>query len=452
MDLKKSISLRSFFLKYFFTTILILLGLGLLLIGVFLLAIEKEFILPANAVERRIQHVEQQIKDSENFDPKIIPYGAKYILFSKDHKVLQGNMNLSEEKEAISIAKGNLNTGKNYYKVIPRKEGQCILRYQLKPRFQSELLNQYIPNLEMFIVFIFILLFLLASLAVSIYYAKNFNKELLKILEVSKKIKAQNLEFTIQNTKVKELNHILQSMSDMKEALKTSLKKQWEEEQLKKEQVAALAHDIKTPLTIIRGNIEILKEKSLGEENEYIYYALKNINDVEEYVKKLHEIAYMEKENTPNIETWDTKEFINEILQQSKILGKEKRLHIVYKDYSYPDKIQMDKRIITRAVMNVINNAIEYSPNKGNLFITTSTTEKYFTMTFEDEGQGFTKEDLKYGKEKFYQGDKSRTSHSHVGLGLYIVNQMIESHGGSLVLENSSSSNGAKVSIQIPIS
>ena len=102
----------------------------------------------------------------------------------------------------------------------------------------------------------------------------------------------QDLDFEVKNSDVKEFNEVLISISNMKIALKESLMMQWHMEKEKKNQICALAHDIKTPITIIKGNAELLKETQLCQEDrEFTDYIINNADKVEKYISILIDIS-----------------------------------------------------------------------------------------------------------------------------------------------------------------
>ena len=87
--------------------------------------------------------------------------------------------------------------------------------------------------------------------------------------------------------------------------------------------------------------------------------------------------------------------------------------------------------------MNVISNALDYSPPQGTIYVTVQKTDCFLHISITDEGGGFTPEALHHAQEQFFMGDKSRTSNMHFGMGLYITSSIIKQHGGQLVLSNS---------------
>ena len=104
-----------------------------------------------------------------------------------------------------------------------------------------------------------------------------------------------------------------------------------------------------------------------------------------------------------------------------------------------------------RAFLNILCNAKEHSPKNSTIKLLISSKADELQISIVDQGHGFTGEDLLYATDQFYQGDKSRHSKENYGIGLFVSEQIIKMHGGSIVLENRTDKIGAKVSILLPV-
>ena len=104
-----------------------------------------------------------------------------------------------------------------------------------------------------------------------------------------------------------------------------------------------------------------------------------------------------------------------------------------------------------RAFLNILSNAKEHSPKNSTIKLLISSKADKLEISILDQGHGFTGEDLLYATDQFYQGDKSRHSKENYGIGLFVSEQIINMHWGSLVLENRTDTIGAKVSILLPV-
>jgi len=114
-----------------------------------------------------------------------------------------------------------------------------------------------------------------------------------------------------------------------------------------------------------------------------------------------------------------------------------------------PKWICVNEKLLIRSWENLVYNAIEYTPQGGMIRICISEGNEQLEISVEDEGSGFSAEDLQSAKKLFYQGDKSRHSRKHYGMGLYLAEQFAKENGGSLALANSTRMKGAWVRLRI---
>ena len=287
---------------------------------------------------------------------------------------------------------------------------------------------------------------------ITLLFSRKLKKRLSSIIELTEKIKEQDLDFQAKRTDITELNYVIDSIDSMKEAFKESLIKNWSMEQTKREQIAALAHDIKTPLTVIRGNTELLSLTELSDrQKDFVNYSLNNIDRVELLLKNLSELNKGKNIDKDLHAVLATDKFITQIGEEIKALAIAKRrsINIINKLYANI-YINADIDLLNRAVMNIVSNAINYSEKDTDIEVDFSLADKCFLIKCIDKGRGFSKEDLKKAKEQFYRGDKSRSNTEHSGLGLSITDDIVSSFGGELRLENNTDS-GASVSILIPV-
>ena len=109
----------------------------------------------------------------------------------------------------------------------------------------------------------------------SMFFGKKMKEKIQPVMKAVEKIKNQDLEYEVSYCGVKEIDDCLLSINEMRIALKDSLERQWQTEQDKNRQMSALAHDIKTPLTVVRGNAELLSETDLTEEQKNFQIVLR---------------------------------------------------------------------------------------------------------------------------------------------------------------------------------
>ena len=245
----------------------------------------------------------------------------------------------------------------------------------------------------------------------------------------------------------------MDSLYKMKCALKESLEEQWNQEKETQEQIAALAHDIKTPLTIIKGNAQLLEEGSLAEEEqEYNQYILRNVAEIEHYLALLREMLMSPKESVVE-EKISCQELGERLEEQARILAAASRQEVLSIKGELAGEARCDYSQIERAWNNLIGNALEYNPEgkelRIDLQIVLEEGQAYLAAKVTDWGRGFDARDLAHATEQFYQGDESRHGRSHHGIGLYTAARFAKAQGGRLLLSNSEETGGGEVTLYL---
>ena len=142
--------------------------------------------------------------------------------------------------------------------------------------------------------------------------------------------------------------------------------------------------------------------------------------------------------------------YVEQLRGQIDALCQTKKIGLQMELEHLPDVLSADKLLLERAIMNVINNAMDYSPQDSSIHISIIGGKQHLKITVTDAGPGFSQEDLLHAKEQFYMADHSRSSNMHFGMGLFITKSIVQQHGGQLDLSNSEKTGGAQVTISIP--
>ena len=455
MELKtKGQSLKHILFKY-----LLSIGLGLVLsVGLILVFISAsykfEWIFPANYTENLILEKRTDIATSKNFDKSLLPNNTSYLFLSKDEKVVETNMNKNMQDIAFNYHhKGSGYSNANLsFMEIQRSDGYVLVAYNLKPYYKSTWMQKNLPQINILLLILLIIFCLISIVTTTLIWAKKISKELNPLLEASEKIRKQNLDFQVKKSNIQEFNAILDSLEKMKVGLSESLRTNWREEEKKRNQISALSHDIKTPLSIIKGNSELLGETNLTEDQEsYLGYIRKNTNRIGKYIETLMLVNKSNQANELNFIEIRAKEFVENIEKLAKEFTSTYKLNLL-EDINYDDYfLIVDLKNFERAFLNILSNAEEHSPKNSTIELLICSKADELQISIVDQGHGFSSEDLLYATDQFYQGDKSRHSKENYGIGLFVSEQIINMHGGSLILENRTDTMGAKVSILLPV-
>jgi signal transduction histidine kinase len=288
--------------------------------------------------------------------------------------------------------------------------------------------------------FIFIIVF-------TYIYAKKLSREINKpvniLLKASEKIKNRDLDFTIEYNENDEFTKLCNAFEEMRVNLKDSLTKQWSLEQSRRENIANITHDLKTPLTIVSTYSEALMDNDIKGDKlkDYIEVIRRNNQRALVLLDDMNKISNIESPDfILNPIDVNIVEFLKLKEKDYKLLCQEKGINFKmditdFRKNNFVDKF--DTKSIEQALDNCISNSIRYTEKGGDITLTILCTDKEIEFSIIDTGTGFTNEDLKNLFNKFYKGDKSRSfTTGHSGLGMYIAKTIVEKHGGNIEAKN----------------
>lgn len=452
VEKRRSSTLSGIFLRYVLAMLGLLLTLGICTALIFNILVNLGGIYPANYAERKINEAYDTIQNADEVTEEMIPVLCRYVIFSEDGEVLGGNMEEDSVKIAWNVANHGTASGDYFYKVIPRPDESVVLQYSLTPQYQSAFLREHFIEPQNLMTIIVILSGITMILLPSLSFGKKMKRKMQPVMNAVERIKNQNLEYEVSYSGVKEIDDCLSSIDEMRNALKDSLERQWKTEQEKNRQMSALAHDIKTPLTVIRGNAELLSEMEMTEEQKkYMDYITSSVLQIQNYVQTIIEVTKSVDGYQYRFEKIRTEDVLGDIKKQTLGLSEVFNLKINWEEQYISETANIVYDQVVRAVMNIIKNAAEHTPKGGiiNIYIEEQSGELIFTV--EDTGSGFTKEALLHGTEQFFMDDASRSGGVHYGIGLFSAKSIAGSHGGRILLTNSKKTGGAKVEICFPL-
>lgn len=411
---------------------------------------------PANMQEIILSQNMSKIQQASPDDvAQYIPDGATYGIYDKDGKWLGGTMNKDRRSDAWNRYSLREYTpdDEGYYKYMPMENGDvCIVRYLFGMRYTSDTLNRILPPPEHLLVWGMLLVAVLNLLYLAHRFGRAINRRLETVQQVTEKIAANDLDFEVtQDTGIREINAVMASLGTLRDALKASLTTQWQKEQQKSEQLAALAHDIKTPLTVIRGNAELLQESA---EDAFsrgsATYIVESAEDINTYLEKMR--AVLSNEAVASCSAVQSVQDLVEILRHAaKQLTQAAQLPLHEQLDVSEGAICVHTEEALRAWNNLLSNAATYTDGTEGIACSYTVQEneegRYLVATVRDYGAGFTAKDLQHADEAFYIGDESRHLRNHQGLGLAIAKAVMCAQGGMLCYANATEGAGATVSL-----
>lgn len=382
-----------------------------------------------------------------------IPMGIEYALLDKNYQLIETTLDENELEQAMRYATtgaSDQNLQKRYL-LVTRENEYVVLQYYIGAQYTNEWMNEHLPSPDILLIVLIAAGGIFVCLLLTTRFAKKLRLQLVPLFEATSEVAKQNLDFEVGHSNIKEFEDVLISFSHMKESLKASLEQQWKSEQMQKEQIAALAHDLKTPLTVIQGNADLISETELDEEQRlYAEYINSSSEQMQLYIRTLIDISRAATGYQLHMEDIDLPAYIKQLREQIDALCQTKKIGLQVEIEHLPAALSADMLLLERAIMNVVNNALDYSPQDSSISISVIGDNGSLKISVTDAGPGFSQEDLLHAEEQFYMADRSRSSNLHFGMGLFITKSIVQQHDGQLILSNSEKTGGAQVTISIP--
>ncbi|RZB29982.1 MAG: two-component system, OmpR family, phosphate regulon sensor histidine kinase PhoR [Desulfobacteraceae bacterium Eth-SRB1] len=227
-------------------------------------------------------------------------------------------------------------------------------------------------------------------------------------------------------------------------------------ENVRRDFVANVSHEIKTPLTAIKGFVETLHDGTVEKPEDierFFEIIIKHINRLDAIVEDLLTLSKIEQEDTGEkeikFETGSIKDVLETAIQVCQAKADKKNIHIK----SICDKgitTRIDPALLDQAIVNILDNAIKYSEKESAVYVECSSMEKEIIISIKDQGIGITKKHLPRLFERFYRVDKARSRElGGTGLGLAIAKHIVQTHGGRISVE-STPGKGSAFTIHLP--
>lgn len=211
-------------------------------------------------------------------------------------------------------------------------------------------------------------------------------------------------------------------------------------EQLRRNFISNVSHEFRTPLTVMKGNLELLKDGMVAPEdiNDSYLTLLRETDRLERMVKDLLDLSKLESGKVDLVlNEVDINMLINDTVRSLKPMFNRKNIKLqILSEKSLPPLLT-DYDKLKQLLIIFIDNAVKFSPEKSTIDISTSIKDNYLCIAIKDEGIGIPKDEIQYLGERFYKADKSRSSYTDgTGLGISIAKQLVKLLNGNLKIES----------------
>lgn len=277
----------------------------------------------------------------------------------------------------------------------------------------------------------------------TLFYRRKLKKPLLILDKASERISEGDLDFTLSYNNRNEMGRLVASFETMRSSLEQLNREMWQMMEQRKRLNAAFAHDLRTPLTVLKGYSDFLlkyypedkvdKEKLIST-MEMMGVQIKRL---ESYTQSMSSLQKLE-ELQISPESVGFKDLCNQLKSIGNVLIGDKTLEF---DYKGEGSFLIDAAVVSQVFENLTANAVRYASSTVKVEI--KVKNALFLIQISDDGKGFSEDALKKATEPYFRDEKDLSDVSHFGIGLYICRLLCEKHGGELLLRNIE--NGAQV-------
>ena len=264
------------------------------------------------------------------------------------------------------------------------------------------------------------------AIIMSIFLSNKITEPITRITKKAKKMGTGDTDVSFEESGIKEIDELSETLTQAQEEMVKT-------DELRRDLMANVSHDLKTPLTMIKAYAEMIRDISYKDPekmNEHLRIIVDETDRLTVLVNDILDLSRMQSNaDTLSIEKFNLAEDIKTIVNRYQII-KETEKYII--NVEMPDSIMIkaDKKKLNQVIYNLINNAINYTGDDKTVTVRVTKHKKYFLVEIIDTGKGIKESEIPYIWNKYYKNDKNHQRNVvSTGLGLSIVKEILELHG-----------------------
>ena len=310
------------------------------------------------------------------------------------------------------------------------------------------IINIYVTSQLMFVsqhdfLLLGLLLIFAALLSASFGYllATSMTRSLRQLQKGANKLATGDFSARVSLNEIDELSSVAEAFNMMADELEMSFARQKQLERARRDLIAAVSHDLRTPLTSIRAMIEALADGVVTDSTtvERYYATIRSqIENLSSLINDLFEISQLETGQVQlHVEPINLNDLLSDVLEsmQPQARAKEVSLKAIFSEDLPPIMAEFVK--VQRVLNNLVQNAIRHTPASGSISLATKVVPQGVQVEVEDTGEGISAEDLPHIFDQFFRGEKSRSRETGgSGLGLAIAKSIVEAHHGQIWVDS----------------
>ncbi|WP_350292845.1 HAMP domain-containing sensor histidine kinase [uncultured Croceitalea sp.] len=366
----------------------------------------------------------------------------KYITNNGESYILGDDPKNNANQKVFSAAKFNKGGKEGYVYIILAGEEYLTTRDNL---FKSYALKLGLGTSILTLLFAAILGIL------SVWY---LTKNLRELVFAAKRFQQGDLEYRIKDADKSDLAGVTTTYNEMAETILSDIDKIKSVEKLRRELIANISHDLRTPLSIIQGYIETLQMKdedlTKQERSDYLKTINKSGERLSKLISQLFEYSKLEANQIePQKEPFLISELANDIHRNYNVLAKQKNIKLKLEMGEGIPLVFADISLVERAIQNLMDNALKFTPENGEVIVQITPKNEDIEITIKDSGPGIKQENQALIFERYRQ-TKTGEHKEGAGLGLAIVKKIMELHNASIRVL-SKPNEGTSFSFSLPI-
>lgn len=298
--------------------------------------------------------------------------------------------------------------------------------------------------------------FIIGALITGWVISRNVLKPLGELGKATRNIREGNLDFAVSYRENDEIGDLSRAFDEMKDQLKELREKEAAHETARKELIASISHDLRTPMSSIKGYVEGLQDGVIHDEERFQRYisVIKNkTENLDHLIEALFQYSQLDiKTAEESFSVWNSQELLETLIHPIKLefMDAPMQLEVIK---PFPEvELFVNANELAQVFDNLVSNAKRYVDEEGVIAIRVNVDKQKLKVSVTDNGAGIAQEDLPFVFDQFYRTEKSRSRHfGGAGLGLAICKKIIDKHGGKIWAE-SEWGKGTSFYFTIPVS
>jgi len=318
-----------------------------------------------------------------------------------------------------------------------------------------------------------LLLIFVVSFLVALFYSRSFARPVVTLSNIAQKMSGQNFTWKCDISRTDEIGILASSLNEMSENLSISFQRlqaanneletanlkleddiQMEKtrEQQRSNLFSSMSHELKTPLTILQGDLEgmIMNIGRFKDRDRYLQHALDTAKEMQDMIQEILWVSQVQGESQVlSKRHTNMYALVKKCISHYQEPAQNKKIEFKVKGGEELNCLA-DQKHLEKALLNIINNAVSYSPKGAQIQINLQAKNKTGILTIENSGTTIPEEQIPHLFEPFYRIDKSRNRNAGgTGLGLFLVKSILDMHGFKYILENTKT--GVCFSVIFPV-